>query len=48
MISAKERTDITNKIKSSIARQVWRTEGMVEVLNTDDNTIKKALELIQK
>jgi carboxyl-terminal processing protease len=48
MIPAKERTDITNRIKSAIARQVWRTEGMVEVLNTDDNTIKKALELIQK
>ncbi len=47
-IPAKEKAAIINRIKSSIARQVWRTEGMVEVLNTDDNAIKKALELIQK
>jgi len=47
-ISAKEKTDIISRIKSSIARQVWRTEGMMEVLNTDDNTIKKALEVLQK
>jgi len=47
-VTAKERADIVNRIKSSIARQVWRTEGMVEVLNTDDNTLKKALELFQK
>jgi carboxyl-terminal processing protease len=47
-IKSKERTDITNHIKSAIAMQVWRTEGLVEVLNSDDNTIKKALEVIQK
>ncbi|MGF2414723.1 MAG: S41 family peptidase, partial [Ferruginibacter sp.] len=47
-ISAKEKADITNRINSSIARQLWRTEGMVQVLNTEDNTVKKAVELIQK
>ena len=47
-VSAIEKTDIINRIKSSIAREVWRTEGMVEVLNTDDTTIKKALEVLQK
>ncbi|MGC4103347.1 S41 family peptidase [Ferruginibacter sp.] len=46
-ISPKEKEDISNRIRSSIARQVWRTEGMVEVLNTDDNAIKKALEVLQ-
>ncbi|WP_462219740.1 S41 family peptidase [Ferruginibacter sp.] len=44
----KEKTEIVNRIKSSIARQVWRTEGMVEVLNTDDTAVKKALEVIAK
>jgi len=47
-ISAKEKTEMVNRINSSIARQLWRTEGMVEVLNTDDSTIKKALEIIAK
>lgn len=47
-ITPKEKTDIINRIKSAIARQLWRTEGMVEVLNTDDNTIKKALEIVAK
>jgi carboxyl-terminal processing protease len=46
-VSVKEKSDIINRIKSSIARQVWRTEGMVEVLNTDDTTIKKAIEVLQ-
>jgi carboxyl-terminal processing protease len=46
-ISVKEKAAIINRIKSFIARQVWRTEGMVEVLNTDDTTIKKALEVLQ-
>jgi carboxyl-terminal processing protease len=47
-VSAKEKADIINRINSSIARQLWRTEGMVQVLNTEDNTVKKAVELIQK
>jgi carboxyl-terminal processing protease len=47
-ITAKEKTDLVNRIRSSIARQIWRTEGMVEVLNTNDNGVKKALELLGK
>jgi carboxyl-terminal processing protease len=47
-IAAKEKTDLINRIKSSIARQIWRTEGMVEVLNVDDNGVKKALEVLGK
>lgn len=46
-IGAKEKAGIISRIKSGIARQVWRTEGLVEVLNTDDNTIKKALDVLQ-
>jgi carboxyl-terminal processing protease len=47
MASAKERTSLTNQIKSAIARQVWRTEGYFEVINTSDDAVKKALEIIQ-
>ena len=45
-IGAKEKTDIVIRIKSSVARQLWRTEGVFEVLNADDNAVKKALEVL--
>ena len=45
-ITAKERADLTNRIKSNIARQLWRTEGFFEVMNMDDEGIKKALEIL--
>jgi carboxyl-terminal processing protease len=47
-IGVKEKTDLVNRIRSSIARQIWRTEGMVEVLNTNDEGVKKALEVLAK
>ena len=47
-VSTKEKADLTNRISSSIARQLWRTEGMIEVLNVNDVTIKKALEVLGK
>jgi carboxyl-terminal processing protease len=47
-IAAKEKTDLVYRIRSSIARQIWRTEGMVEVLNTNDDGVKKALEVLGK
>jgi carboxyl-terminal processing protease len=47
-ITPKEKADIITRITSSIARQVWRTEGMVEVLNKGDITVKKAVELLTK
>ncbi len=46
-VTTKEKADLTNRIKSSIARQLWRNEGYFEVLNTDDTGIKKALELLK-
>lgn len=46
--SPKEKADLINRIRSSIARQVWRTEGFFEVLNSSDEGIKKALELLEK
>ena len=47
-ISAREKADLINRITSSIARQLWRTEGMIEVLNINDVTVKKALEVLGK
>ncbi len=47
-VTVKEKTDLTNSIKSSIARQLWRNEGFFEVMNTADESIKKALEILDK
>ncbi len=43
-ITAKEKTALTNQLRASIARQLWRTEGYFEVLNSLDDAIKKAKE----
>ncbi len=44
----KEKAILINHIKSSIARQIWRTEGFFEVMNTNDDAVKKALEVLEK
>ena len=44
--SARERADLSVQIKSSIARLLWRSEGFFEVMNREDEAIKKALEII--
>jgi len=36
------------RLKAAIARQVWRNEGFFEVLNTQDITINKTLELLNR
>lgn len=46
--SAKLRSELTSQIKAYIARQIWRTEGFFEVINTNDEAIKKAFEIIEK
>ena len=48
LATPKEKSDLTNQIKSSIARQLWRSEGYFEVMNTADEGIKKALEILEK
>jgi carboxyl-terminal processing protease len=45
-ISIKERKDLEDRIKSSIARQLWRNEGYYEVMNMNDNAVKKAMEIL--
>ncbi len=47
-VSTKEKTDLTNRIRSAIARQLWRNEGFYEVMNTTDEAIKKSLEILTK
>lgn len=47
-ISESEKTFLINRMKSAIARQLWRNEGYFEVVNIDDPAIKVALETIKK
>lgn len=46
-ITAKEKSSIEKILKSSIARQLFRTEGYYESMNEDDAFIKRALEIIK-
>ncbi len=46
-ITGKEKSNIEKILKSSIARQLFRTEGYFESINEDDIFIKKALEIIK-
>jgi carboxyl-terminal processing protease len=39
---------LLQRVKTLLARQVWRLEGYFEVANTYDNVVKKALEEINK
>jgi carboxyl-terminal processing protease len=47
-LSEKDKQDLVSRIKSSLARQLWRNEGFYEMLNTSDNTVKKAVEFLSK
>jgi carboxyl-terminal processing protease len=46
-ISPKEKGKITATIKAAIARQIWRMDGYYEVINTDDDGLKKAMEVMK-
>ncbi|MES2894000.1 MAG: S41 family peptidase [Bacteroidota bacterium] len=45
-LTSREKADLLVRIKSSIARQVWRNEGYYEMFNTQDRAIQKALEVL--
>ncbi len=47
-VSPKEKVDLTERIKASIARQLWRNEGFFEVINSTDEAIKRSLEILRK
>ena len=47
-LDPKEKSFLTNSLKLSVARQLFRTEGYYESINADDAFMKKALEVIQK
>jgi carboxyl-terminal processing protease len=47
-ISAKDQLGIKERLKAYLARYKWRTEGFYEVLNMNDEAVKRALEVLNK
>lgn len=47
-ITQQDKDEVNLRLKAAIARQVWRNEGLYEVLNTNDDAIRKALEVLKK
>jgi len=47
-VPANEKNDLVNRIRSTIARQLWRNEGFFEVMNTHDDAVKRSLEILKK
>ena len=45
-ITAKEKIFVSSNIKNSIARQLFKAEGLAESLNKDDKAVLKALEVL--
>lgn len=43
-ISAKDKTEVLQRVQTMMARQIWRTEGYFEVGNRNDVTVQKAIE----
>ena len=48
IVNDKEKSELLKQIKILTARQIWRNEGLYEVSNTEDATVKKALEVLAK
>ena len=46
-VTVKEREVIAQVLIASLARQLFRAEGYYETINSKDNFIKKALEIIK-
>ncbi|MEO6550356.1 MAG: S41 family peptidase [Ferruginibacter sp.] len=47
-VNEKDKKDLVNRIKSSLARQMWRNEGFYEMMNKEDRAVKKAVEILSK
>ena len=47
-ISAKEKNYLLKALKSSVARQLFRREGYLQVMNVDDKGMMKAMETLKK
>jgi len=44
----KVKADLINRIRSSIARQLWRNEGYFETMNASDDAVLRSLEILAR
>lgn len=44
----RDRKEVEQRIKTWLARQIWRMEGYYEVSNMDDPAVKKAIDVLKK
>jgi carboxyl-terminal processing protease len=47
-IPSKDQQGIKDRLKAYLARYKWRTEGFFEVINMNDDAVKKGLEVLNK
>lgn len=47
-VTAKDETEIRDRIKTMLARQLYRTEGFYEVINAGDPLVKRAVTELEK
>lgn len=47
-VTGKDKDDIQRRLKAYLAKYKWRNEGFYELLNANDEVIKKALETIKE
>lgn len=47
-INEKDKKFLLFRLKAMLGRQVWRTEGFYEIINTDDAIIKRTMEELKK
>jgi carboxyl-terminal processing protease len=46
-LSERDKEEVKKRIKTWMARQIWRMQGYYEVSNRDDKTVQKAIEVIK-
>jgi carboxyl-terminal processing protease len=46
VLSNREKQFLKDRVKTLMARQLWRSEGFYEINNVNDPMVKKALSLI--
>ncbi|HMG67415.1 MAG TPA: hypothetical protein VK588_07010, partial [Chitinophagaceae bacterium] len=47
-VSARDQEGIKERLKAYLARYKWRNEGFYEVMNMNDDAVKKGLEVLGK
>jgi carboxyl-terminal processing protease len=47
-VNSRDEREIRNRIKAMLARQLWRNEGFYEIINEDDDMVRRAIEELKK